>query len=161
MSKRFLTQTEKTRELLRWEELKTNLLEKITSGKLQQKELGGLGYPDPEVYDLCDRLNSIPSICTLQSCSGHIHRDDLNNHMWTGALWIKPTNLIRNRFVGFAPMLLNSPDIERTSLFFHRELGDVIEIIFHGLNYNKATLRRSSNTIVKFFHSICYNSDGG
>jgi hypothetical protein len=75
---RFLTPAAKRRELGAWRALRDRLG--------CQVEQGGFGLPDPAMVPWCDRLNRIPGVCTLQSCSGHLAGDYRSSgHVW---LWL-------------------------------------------------------------------------
>ena len=83
---RHLTPDEKERILTQWEEAKT----KPRPSSAQ----GDQGWPDPDIFELCDALNRLPGVCTLQSCAGHGKQrgDELYVHL-SGhlMLWLDET----------------------------------------------------------------------
>ena len=70
---RWLTPASKDRILAQWQ---SRLAEPRPAG-----DLSGRGWPDPEIVPLCNGLNRLPGVCTLQSCSGH----GGPGHLW---LWL-------------------------------------------------------------------------
>lgn len=152
MTDRQLTPLLKAQTLERWEETKADFERQRQAGTLPAVT-GGLGYPDPEVYELCDRLNRIDGIVTVQSCSGHCHEGE-EVSLWSGQLWIRLNTAMRNAYVTWAPELLETKQIERAGLLFSHDDGDVADIIFAGLNVDQDTLSASAEAIVQFFTTL-------
>jgi hypothetical protein len=155
-----LTSLQKVQALQHWEFVKADYLREKDAGMLPAVT-GGLGYPDPEVFDICDRLNRIAGIVTLQSCSGHRQSvvDDVS--LWSGQLWIGMTAWIRDRYVALAPGLAALPMIERVGLLFHHEVTDVADITFAGLNVSAEALTESAGVIVGFFEHLVSPAQSG
>lgn len=60
---RYLQPTDKVTILAEWQRLQDQ--------PRPAGDLAGKGWPDPEIIPLCDELNKLFGVCTLQSCSGH------------------------------------------------------------------------------------------
>lgn len=60
---RFMNEIDKAAEMRGWAMAKQT--------PLPTGFTGGHGYPDPEMFAWCDRLNALSRLCTLQSCAGH------------------------------------------------------------------------------------------
>lgn len=69
-------------------------------------DLAGKGWPDPEIIPLCDELNRLPGVCTLQSCSGH----GGGGHLW---LWLDEATSAE--FDRWGHVLARMPGIEAVS----------------------------------------------
>lgn len=69
-------------------------------------DLAGKGWPDPEIFPLCDELNRLPGVCTLQSCSGH----GAGGHLW---LWLDEATSLE--FDRWGCVLARMPGIESVS----------------------------------------------
>ena len=52
-------------------EAKVQVLAEWQAAKDGPRGAGGSGFPDDAIISLCDQLNELEGICTLQSCSGH------------------------------------------------------------------------------------------
>lgn len=78
LTRRHLLAEAKADELAKWEADK--------SRPRPPGDVGGHGWADTEIVPLCDALNALPGICTLQSCAGH--RDSVG-HLW---LWLDEQN---------------------------------------------------------------------
>jgi hypothetical protein len=61
---RYLSGHEKAVEIARWLSLCAS---DPHTGPLD----GGRGFVDPDMIPWCEKLNAIPGVCTIQSCSGH------------------------------------------------------------------------------------------
>ncbi len=61
---------------------------------------GLASLPDCSMIRYLTELNSIPGLCTLQSCSGHIKRDvrDQSEYVTNGGLWIWLSREMMQRF---------------------------------------------------------------
>lgn len=133
---RYLTPSAKERELVFWEEKKRDF-----ASRHRSTCLGGMGYPDPEIYGACDRLNALPGVCTLQSCAGHGHAGQI----W---LWLDvPTSAAFDRE---APALAASPLIERLRKLWLPEGQEIVDVEFKsGHHFTEAT-----DSIVAFFAAL-------
>ena len=69
---RFLTVDGRRDILAEWERTK----EQWRKGVVR-----GAGEPDADIIPWCDLINSLPGVCTLQSCAGH----KTGGHLW---LWL-------------------------------------------------------------------------
>lgn len=158
-TQRYLTQDIKARSLNHWLMAKDDYRQQKEDGTLPSRP-GGMGYPDPEIYQLCDRLNAFDGICTMQSCAGHLHPEEEpgEDAMWSGELWIATTKPIQERFVYSVRELLQHDDIERARLIFLPDSPDVIDIIFQGMNKGLLTLNISANIICDYVEKI---AEGG
>ena len=84
---RYMTPAGKDAEMAHWSEMQR-------IGMRPDNDPGGHGYVDPEVLGLCDAINEMDYVCTLQSCAGHrLERHDEpgsfyveNAGMW---LWLR------------------------------------------------------------------------
>lgn len=68
---RFLTADEKARELAFFAAQREDPGNWRRAHEGERAGLGDVGYIDHEVVPLCDLLNAIDGVCTLQSCCGH------------------------------------------------------------------------------------------
>ncbi len=112
------------------------------------------GEPDPEIFGLTDSLNSLPGICTLQSCSGHIKHGFVEH----AHLWLKLCEEIANRFYLAAPSLAQHHLVEDVVIRFGTGEGEVVEIIFAGNECE--TLSEAMAIILDFFRSMSEGSSG-
>lgn len=126
---------------------------------------GGHGYPDPEMFKWCDRLNALSRLCTLQSCAGHrctreLHCDGCKwdgtgewqpeNHVWNGQLWLWPDEKLARWCYDHLPSLaLLKPHIEKVGLLWHVECREIIDIQFQGAGHGQ--LENSMANICAFF----------
>jgi len=156
MWSRFLTPEEKAIQLARWEALKAEFADALAAGELLMQhedgskinvfgeDLSGRGFPDPETYALCDELNTIEGICTIQSCSGHrvAYAEDgtvmangevVGPTLWAAQLWLRLSRPMRDLVIERGDMLKALPGIERVQLMF-ADWGDTLDIVFDGLN---------------------------
>ena len=140
---RYLTAGEKTRRLAEWESLR--------SQPLPDGDCGGRGYPDPDIFPLCDYLNALPGVCTLQSCAGHRSREGLIS---SAHLWLKLDRTSARRFKKNAFVLAGDDHIERLGLSYMPDEGEVVEIIFKG--NERGMLVDSALPIASFFEDICH-----
>ena len=76
---RYLTTDQKAGLLGEWETAKAQRLRPAD-------DAGGHGWVDPEVVPICDALNDLPGVCSLQSCAGH---GESPGHLW---LWLDEHN---------------------------------------------------------------------
>ncbi|HUO81302.1 MAG TPA: hypothetical protein VM616_00420 [Gammaproteobacteria bacterium] len=96
---KYLTPQAKAEELREWETKRSNALP--AAGR------GGEGFADIEIVPLCDFLNAIPGVCTLQSCAGH----DAQN----GGLWLWLDQAASEAFDRWGHVLARLPGIETVS----------------------------------------------
>lgn len=123
---RYLTDEGKARELRSWDDIKR---EDRTGERPPGASLGGYGYPDPDMYLWCDRINALRGVCTLQSCAGH--RDGKYFHHAQLWLWFDAPTL--ERFWTTEAMSLSAhPLIERVHLMAQPYGHEVVDLVFHG-----------------------------
>lgn len=133
---------DKLRELQLWEEKKAG-----------PRGPGGAGFPDDRIIPLCDRINRLSGICTLQSCAGHSRSEE---QRWSapGNLWLWFDKWIFNTFVHHGSKLAEDPAMERIDLLYGRYLPHdrrvVASITFLGDDKDPGSLERSSNVILEF-----------
>jgi len=153
---RFLTPEEKRDHLDTWRRLRADFEHQRRD--LEGEFLGGRGYPDLAVYELTDRLNAIDGVCTVQSCAGHRQlapSDDAEERVWNGQVWLRLSEVMMEWFLRSVYTLTTStPEIERVQLIFDRWGGDVVDIVFQGMNKGPVQLARSSDLVVWFFESL-------
>jgi hypothetical protein len=119
---RFVTSELKAAELARWAALK--------AAPRPEGFIGGTGWPDPEIFEWCDRVNALPGVCTLQSCAGHKHPE---GHTWNGQLWLWLDAPTSRAFNGRAYRLVHHwPLIERVNRMYHDDGREIADVIFRG-----------------------------
>ena len=147
VAERYLTHEEKARELDSWRELRRQ-----AAGRQLRP---GSGDPDPEVYDVTDRINEHPDFCTVQSCAGH-GPDQLGRGRYqSGLLWLRATERGLFFFQANVDGLLAHETIEQASVIYGRHsAGPVIEVVFRG--QERVTLAEATAAILSFFegHAI-------
>lgn len=156
MRTRTLTPELKKQILYRWVKTQGEFLVAKGLGAIPENP-GGMGYPDPEMFTVCDRLNSLPGIVTMQSCAGHVHPGEEPGveAMWSGQLWIGMSEPVRARYISrIDELLIHSYYIERCKIIFMLDQIDVADIIFAGMNRGPSAFADSVDIIYDFFHSI-------
>ena len=145
----YLTDEEKEQRVAYWQERQND--------PRPEGDLAGRGFPDPPIYDLVDRLNAMPGICTTQSCSGHPEQTDGSLYLGVqGCLWLRLTEPRFMAFIREAENLIAHSCIETVSILWGREReGHAVEIVFYGLNCGKVELAEASQVIEGFFVDIC------
>lgn len=131
---RYLTTAAKRRELFCWERIKTR--------PLPPGDLGGRGFPDPEIVPWVDRLNELPGVCTLQSCAGHATGN-------SAGLWIWLDRETAGRFDTQAFALSSMPGIEEVSRSYKAWGQEVVVVTFQG--NERHLLAPSMAVILDFF----------
>lgn len=145
-----LTKDGKEKELRAWAEARA------LRDSLPYTPEGGRGYADPEIYNLCDRLNALSGVCTLQSCAGHKMEEaggyQLPGHLW---LWLgfSMSRLFQNRVYELAE---HYPLIEEIKVL-HRNLPgegprEIVDIVFQG--QERGNLYQSAELIAAFFEEL-------
>ena len=155
---RFMNEIDKAAEMRGWAMAKQT---PIPTGFV-----GGRGYPDPEMFAWCDRLNALSRLCTLQSCAGHKCTPELHcepcsdwatfsaggggEHIWNGQLWLWPDEKLARWCYDHLPSLaLLKPRIDKVGLLWHVECREIIDIQFQGAGHGQ--LENSMSNIVAFF----------
>lgn len=134
---RFLTPEEKEDELRRFRELRATPEAYRTA---HPDAAGGEGYLDPEILPLCDALNEIPGLVTVQSCCGHRYMAPTELEPgWVihpGILWLRMSEDLARSFEAEVGRLLSSEMIHRVSKLYAYEGGrrphEVVEVLFSG-----------------------------
>ena len=135
--------TEKAEILKGWDERKRRLI------KLGAK--GGLGYVDPDIVPLCDALNQLPGVCTLQSCAGH-SAEDSDGAIYPGELWLRLGPGIKGRFEAAARQLAANTLIDRVGKIYWEDGKETVTVIFKG--NESGHLAQSSVVLLKFFEKL-------
>lgn len=137
--------TEKAEILKGWEERKRTLV--------RPEAKGGLGYVDPDIVPLCDALNRLPGICTLQSCAGHSIADsEVDGLIYPGHLWLRLGPGVRDNFEATAQCLASKALIERVEKIYWADGKETVAVIFKGNESDH--LAESSAVILKFFEKL-------
>lgn len=139
---RWLTDEDKAAQLYQWYKLRRGTIP-------DRKDLGGRGFPDRDIYDLTDQLNSIEGICTVQSCAGHLPETS-DGGIYPGSLWLWMEETTQDWFREHVWELVSQDCIEQAAILYGRErTKDVVEILFAG--NERGRLAESSQAILKFF----------
>lgn len=136
---RYLDHSEKKQHLEFW----SSQREKHPCGGI-----GGHGFPDPEMFDVCDRLNGMDGVCTTQSCQGHRE----GQYESDGVLWLRLVEPLARRFYAAAPLLARHKRIISVAAIWGREADDaeVWEIIFFGYYRGAKPFVATMDSIVRF-----------
>ncbi len=115
---------------------------------------GLVSLPDRSMIQYLTELNSIPGLCTLQSCSGHIKEDarDRSEYITNGSLWIWLSQEMMQRFYVAAFELRQRSGIEKLTIQFQRHGREFVDIQFAGDGHGK--LENSMSGIVEFFTKL-------
>lgn len=165
---RYLTSAEKARMVAEWLAYREGPFPEAP------EQRGGMGYPDPEVFDLTDRLNAIDGVCTVGSCSGHKHdftdpEEIARDTLWCGAVSLRLSEPMMHRFMRDVEQLTRwNLYIDSACVWFGAG-GDRVDIQFAGLNGGTQhgssgesptqVLSTSSEIIVSFFTSLHAGAD--
>ncbi|KKL19759.1 hypothetical protein LCGC14_2462270, partial [marine sediment metagenome] len=141
----YLTPERKARTLAFWEKQKTG-----PPGDL----------PDYRIIPLCDQLNKLRGVCTLQSCTGHPVSLPRRPYVviCPGNLWLWLDEAMFWAFIRTAPSFANETCIEDLRVIFCRrsdsqsfDLRPTICIDFWGEEKSVRTFNRSSELIYEHF----------
>ncbi len=138
-SPRYLDESRKAEELAYWLRL---VAEPISEE--------GPGNPDPEIIPWCEKINSIPGICTLQSCAGHVYGKRsvrVSGHFW---LWLSSEKAANFKQRAFE--LARVATIERISTIYQRSGQEVVSIEFRGIPDGQ--LENSGRAIMTFLAAL-------
>ncbi len=138
-SARYLDESRKAEELAYW----TRLVAEPVSEE-------GRGNPDPEIIPWCEKINSIPGICTLQSCAGHEYGEDgirSAGHFW---LWLSPEKAANFKQRAFE--LARNAAIERISTIYQPWGQEIALVEFRGIPDGQ--LEDSGRAITTFLASL-------
>ena len=141
---RHLTREAKRRELERWAAIRARHIDAP-----HPDHPGADGHADPDIYPLCDRLNALAGVCTIQSCAGHILDDGF---LRTGHIWVWLDAATSERFDRQAWVLAAAPSIERVSRLYLASGQEISCIEFAG--NEKGLLKDSCCAIAEFFTAL-------
>lgn len=121
------------------------------------------GTPDPDIFPLCDALNAIEGVCTVQSCAGHRSPEPKSwdtrtdgDGLVAGQLWLRLSADMLHAFERSVGTLLLSDEIEQVSLIWGRHRGytngPVVDIVFRG--NERGQLHDSERVLLGFFREI-------
>ncbi len=140
---RFLTPECKAIEMEAWQQI---LKKWAAAGRPHRPDVG---TPDASIIKWCDRINEIDGVATLQSCTGHLLKNDYQSggHLW---LWLdeQKSNLFRRN--AFALALTPDKLIEQVSIIFSSWGQEVAEIVFRGMNCSPDVFNESMRAIYSF-----------
>ncbi len=142
---RYLSVEGKQENLAEWNQAKS------LATPENKRELGGHGYPDPDMIPWCDQLNTIPGVCTLQSCAGHGSAQE-GYVASPGHLWILLDRELTKRFRARAFELAVRQEIERVSTLYSSWGQEIALIVFAG--NERDSLDKSMRTILRFLYSL-------
>ena len=117
---------------------------------------GGCGFPDPEVFPLCDNLNSLPYICTLQSCAGHVvpAADGTGDYIYNGQVWLWLSAEGARRFYERVHLLAAVvPLIERVQLLWQSDGQEVVDV-----TWRREMLSQATTVLPRFFGSLIWST---
>ena len=135
--------TEKAEILEGWDERKRTLISPGTKG--------GLGYVDPDIVPLCDALNRLPGVCTLQSCAGHSAKDS-DGPIYPGRLWLRLNQRMMHHFEEQAHRLAAEPVIDRVGKIYWEDGKKTVAIDFKG--NETGLLAESGSAVLDFFRAL-------
>ncbi len=136
---RFLNETEKVAELAYWARLIA-----------ERSSKDGPGNPDPEIIPWCEKINSIPGICTLQSCAGHVYGKRgvrVSGHFW---LWLSSEKAANFKQRAFE--LARVAAIEKISTIYQPWGQEIALVEFRGIPDGQ--LESSGRAITTFLASL-------
>ena len=147
----YMTEVAKCGVLEQWEETKKN------PRPGTETELGGRGYADPSMFEWCDRINSIPSVVTLQSCAGHRLEDAREPgqfYMNSGCLWLWMSEAMTHEYMKHAAEFAAQSvlHIERVALLFNSEGRVIADLGYQGNEREKLPV--SMGLILGFLEAV-------
>jgi hypothetical protein len=145
---RFLTMDEKKREL-------AHLEEAIERGS--PEDAGGRGYIDLPFVPYLRRINAHRGICTLQSCTGHRLKSNIDGQDYyeCGELWLRFNAHVFASFNLRVAELAREPFIERIATVYPWKTRDVepyVSIQFQGVE--RGCFPESAETITQWLVSL-------
>lgn len=149
--RRHLTPEEKEWSLAEWRDLIES------SVPPEGVELGGRGFPDPDIIPWCEALNEIPGVCTIQSCQGHGSAED-GSVISSGTLWLRLDQAMSEAFRLHAfALAADTRHIEQVSTLYAAWGQEVVSIAFAGNERN--LLAPSMRRILEFFQAMRLHVD--
>jgi len=143
--RRYLTAAEKRAILDEWLEYKQTFMRRCG-------HKGGRGFVDPEIVPLCDALNQLDGVCTLQSCAGHAF-DERGGLINPGRLWLWLDRDMARSFERRAHQLAAVPEVDRVGKIYWKDGKETVTIDFKG--DEAGLLAESSSAILDFFRNLC------
>ncbi len=119
---RFLTVGEKQKEIAEWEAL-------CRARPSAIGDVGGRGFPDPDMIPWCAALNAIPGVCTVQSCAGHGTQASVQD---SAHLWLRFDGAMSTAFDAEAYTLAADERIEQVSRVYSSCGKEIASITFAG-----------------------------
>lgn len=138
---RWLTAEQKEEILQSWEDKKT-----VAVGASDGYDNG---YPDPAIIPLCDQINALDGVCTLQSCAGHVVEDGL---LRSGHLWLWMSRRKSREFDHRAFQLSRRPLMERIGKIYGKDGREITSLTFAG--EERDLLAESGALILRFLRSL-------
>jgi len=142
-SSRHLTDAEKAQILSEWSRLQRTLR------PIDRDVPGCRGYPDRDILPLCDALNAIDGVCTVQSCAGHGSPEDVQA---TGQVWVRLSLAMSRAFDVLAIDLARQPLIEGVARRYQPYGQEIVDVQFQGNERGK--LAESIRLVIDFFESL-------
>lgn len=143
---RFLEKEEKQAELDRFNTWRTD------PNAYRGARGGGYGYIDQEILPLCDALNALPGVLTMQSCCGHGDGE----YIHYGQLWLRLSEYVAGQFERKVGGLLASPYVRHVQKLYsyqsQKAPHEIVDIQFYG--YESGQFRQSADVILKFFELL-------
>lgn len=140
---RFLTEDEKRAEIAEWEAA-------CRAWPSASGDVGGRGFPDPDMIPWCRAVNAIPGVCTVQSCAGH---ESPGGYYSPAHLWLRLDPAMSAAFNAEALRLsANTARIEQVSRVYTSWGKEIASITFAG--NERDSLNESMALIVAFLQSL-------
>lgn len=122
-------------------------------------EPGGDGTQDPEVLPLCDRINALDGLCTVQSCSGHRQRQPGGKSAWASeaCVWLRVSCAWHDALLSAGFDLAALRNVYDVAAHFDRVDGAVWRINFAGLDVEERptqTVKESVDRLARFFEGL-------
>ncbi len=141
-------------------EAKVQVLAEWQAAKDGPRGAGGSGFPDDAIIPLCDQLNGLDGICTLQSCSGH-PRTRTQRWASPGQLHVWLDEWCFVRFLLVADDIARMPLIDDVCVLFGRwdDARAVVSIFFLGADKGAHVLARAIQDIYLLFSVLSRGND--
>ena len=113
---------------------------------------------DDGIRPYLDRLNAIPGLCTLQSCTGHLiaKHDDGSTTKRSGQFWIHLDQQMHKVFRENVFAFAAHPNMEEVSTMYQPWSGgqEIVEILFQG--HGDGKFEESVEFIIGFFERLAW-----
>lgn len=151
---RWLTPDAKAAEMRFWKGAQ------IKRAFLTSPPRGGTGHADPEIYELCDVLNAMDGLCTLQSCAGH-HLQAADGTGWcrhSAQLWLWLSVPVTVAFAQRVDRLALSPLVERVQTMYlptnEGVIREVVDVRFRGMEHSALEFAQSCTLVHECFREV-------